>query len=292
MGRIEVRRLGEGRALSAVIPSRDGWRGGNVPRLIAALEAQTVRPDEIVLAVGYSPCGRAHNAAARSASGEVLVFLDDDVMPGSSCLLARLAGTLRDTPGAGLVGASQLLPDGASLFARALARGSPRAPLPVQSAFVETDMATHAAMAIRREVYWRAGGEPHDTRRADDQVLRARVRALGLRVGVAPAAWVTHPLPGSLGPYLAARFRDGEAAALDARLRPDLIYDTPDAASSLAPQLTPSSLGAWRRGTGFLRSLQGFPPVPLGQLAYLAGYAKGWSRPGPLPEPTPEERAA
>ena len=289
MGRIERRVLGAAvPAVSAVIPSRDGSRGGNVPRLVEALAAQTRPPDEIILAVGFSPCGRAHNAGARAAGGEVLVFFDDDVMPGTDRLIERLLAGLEE---AGLAGASQVPPGDASAFARALARGSARSELPVQSAFVETDMATHAAMALRREVYWKAGGEPHDTQRADDQVLRARVRALGLKVGVAAGAWVTHPLPGSLRPYLSARWEDGKAAAHDARVRPDLIYDTPDAGSAARPRVTPRPLRALRWGARFLRQAAGLTPVPLGQLAYAAGYAKGCLLPIDLPAPAPEERA-
>lgn len=292
VGRIERRVLGPAPPIvSAVIPSRDGFREGNVPGLIQTLRSQTRPPDEIILAVGFSPCGRAHNAGARAAAGEILIFLDDDVMPGTDLLVARLLAALAEVPGAGLVGASQRLPEDANAFARALARGSARAILPVQSAFVETDMATHAAMALRREVYWRAGGEPHDTGRSDDQVLRARVRSLGLKVGVAAGAWVTHPLPASLGPYLAARCRDGMAAAHDARVRPDLIYDTPDAGSAGRPRVTPRPLRALRWGARFLRQAAGLTPVPLGQLAYAAGYAKECLLPSALPEPAPEERA-
>ncbi len=291
VGRIERRTLRPTPpVVSAVIPSRDGSRGGNVPRLLQALASQTRPPDEIILAIGFSPCGRAHNAGARAAGGAVVVFLDDDVMPGTDRLLARLLAAL-EGEGVGLAGASQCLPADANAFARALARGSARAVLPVQSTFVETDMATHAAMALRREVYWHAGGEPHDTERADDQVLRARVRALGLKVGVAAGAWVTHPLPASLGPYLAARCRDGRAAAHDARVRPDLIYDTPDAGSAARPRVTPRPLRALRWGTRFLRQAAGLTPVPLGQIAYATGYARECLAPRSLPEPTPEARA-
>lgn len=292
MGRIERRERvpGAPASVSVVIPSRDGVRGGNVARLLAALDAQTRPPDEVVLAIGYSPCGRAHNAGASAARGGVLVFLDDDVMPGTPRLLERLVETLAGEPGAGLVGASQCLPPDAPAFARAIARGSPRAQLPVQSAFVVTDMATHAAMAIRRDLYRDVGGEPHDTCRADDQVLRARVRARGLKVGVAGGAWVTHPLPASWGAYLGARFRDGAAAAHDARVRPDLIYDTPAADAVAVPRVTPRPLRALRWAARFAASLVSFTPVPAGQMAYAAGYLKGWALPETLVPLADEEK--
>ena len=290
MGRIERRELGGDPRVSVVIPSRDGDRGGNVGRLLSALQAQTLKPGEVVLAVGYSPCGRAHNAGASAALGEILVFLDDDVSLGSGRLLDRMVAALG--PEVGIAGASQLLPEDSPPFARSVAGGSSRAQLPVQTDFAVTDMATHAAMAIRKETYRRAGGEPHDTMRADDQVLRARVRALGLKVGVAPLCWVFHPLAPSLRPYLAARFADGEAAAHDARTRPDLIYDTPDAASSARPEVTPRPLRMLRWGGRFLGQCLSFTPVPLGQLAYAAGYLRGWAFPVRLPEPSTEERAA
>ena len=293
MGRLE-RRVPQGGdpRVSVVIPSRDGDRGGNVAKLVAALESQSLVPGEIVLAVGFSPCGRAHNAGARGASGEFLVFLDDDVTLGSPRLVERLVRTLEAEPGVGLAGAAQRLPEDSGCFARAVAAGSDRAELPVQTDFVETDMATHAGLAIRREVYWKAGGEPHDTQRADDQVLRARVRALGLKVGVAADAWVAHPLPASLPPYLAARFRDGRAASHDARVRPDLIYDTPDAASTERPRVTPLPLRALRWGFRFLRQAASLTPVPLGQVAYATGYAVDRLLPATLPAPSSEESAA
>ncbi len=279
-------------AISVVIPSRDGNRGGNVQRLLESLARQTLPPDEIVLAVGYSPCGRAHNAGARAARGEVLVFLDDDVTLGSEHLLERMVRALRTVPGAGLVGASQLPPGDSPAFALALVRGSARAQLPIQSAFVETDMATHAALAVRRDTYWQAGGEPHDTLRADDQVLRARVRALGLRVGVAGDAWVFHPQPAGWRPYLTARYRDGQAAAHDARLRPDLLFDTPDAASYVTPGLTPLEARILRWALRLVGQALSFTPVPIGQLAYAAGYLQARIRPQDLPDPAPEERCA
>lgn len=268
-------------SVTVVIPSRDGSRGGNVARLREDLAGQTLRaPVEIV--AGVSPCGRAHNVGARRARGDVIVFLDDDVRLGHARVVENLVRTLAAHPDVGIAGASQLAPPRANAFQRACVRDLPRAVFPVVGRMVDTDMATHAAMAIRRDLYERVGGEPEDLLRADDQVLRARVRAAGLRVVVAPDTWVYHPPPADWTSFWRSRVRDGVAAAHDRARRPDLLFDTPAGMVVRRTRRRPFAWRAGRAGLALARDVwTGRPLAVASRLLHAAGYAGGvcgWAR--------------
>ncbi len=278
----QASKSGEIPSITAVIPSRDGSRGGNVGRLAADLDGQTVRC-QVEVVVGVSPCGRAHNEGARRSRGEILVFVDDDVRLGHARVVENLVRVLVDHPDVGIAGASQLAPLSANPFQRLCARRLPRSVFPVVGRIVDTDMATHAAMAIRRDLYEKVGGEPEDLLRADDQVLRARVRDAGLRVVVAPDTWVFHPPPESWRAFARARMRDGIAAAHDRRKRPDLLFDAPEGAGVVRTVRRPFLWRAARAAGRFSADLLTGNVLSLAsRLLHGAGYAAGtlgWGRP-------------
>ena len=69
--------------VSIIIPSMDGYRDGNVPKLKESLSEQTYKDFEIHVVVGISPNGRARNEGVKRTTGEILVFIDDDVTFGN-----------------------------------------------------------------------------------------------------------------------------------------------------------------------------------------------------------------
>jgi glycosyltransferase involved in cell wall biosynthesis len=99
--------------LSVIIPALN--EANSLPGLLAALRGQTRPPDEIIVADAGStdntralaeaggarvvPGGRpgpGRNAGARAATGDLLLFLDSDVMPAAGFIAAALAEFQRD----------------------------------------------------------------------------------------------------------------------------------------------------------------------------------------------------
>lgn len=217
----------ENPSVSVVVPSRDGYRGGNVPKLIDDIKKQTHQNLELLLAKGITPCSRAHNVGAQSAKGEIVVFFDDDVRLGHNRVIENLIKPLLEDRSIGITGASQLIPPDANWFQRKISQEFSRVQFPVVSTIVESDMATHAALAIRRDVFIKVGRENEALMRGDDPDLRFRVRQAGYKVVVVPQTWVYHPPPQRLIDFLRKSIQSGRYAAYDFWHHPDLIYETP-----------------------------------------------------------------
>src|SRR5690349_23864423 len=111
--------------VSIVIPSRDGHRGGYVPRLLASVEAQTYTDREVVLVRGVEPQGRAINQGVRESKGEIVVVIDDDSRLADEHTIASLIAVLDADPKIGMAGASILLDPEATPFQRRAARQFP-----------------------------------------------------------------------------------------------------------------------------------------------------------------------
>ncbi|WP_417474972.1 glycosyltransferase [Luteimonas mephitis] len=144
----------------------------------------------------------ACNDGAALARGEFLVFLNNDTVPQPGWLDALLQ-TFTDHPGAGLVGAQLLYPDGRLQEAGGVVRndGSAdklgRLAAPMQPEFASVrrvDYCSGAAIAIRSEEFNAAGG--FDIRYApafyEDTDLAMSVRSRSLEVLCQPGSKVVH----------------------------------------------------------------------------------------------------
>jgi O-antigen biosynthesis protein len=151
----------------------------------------------------------ACNDGAALASGEVLVFLNNDTVPQPGWLDAMLA-TFDAQPDAGIVGAQLLYPDGrlqesgGVVFADGSAWNYGRfedADDPRYASLRDADYVSGAALAIPRALFAAVGG--FDPRYApayyEDTDLAFAVRAAGRRVLVQPAARVVHAEGGTAG---------------------------------------------------------------------------------------------
>lgn len=213
---------------SVIVPSLDGDREGNLSALLADLADQSLEDKEVLVVEGVRPNGRARNVGAARARGRYLAFVDDDVRLGHRDVLANLVAALEGDSSLGLVGPSQLPPPDATGFQRAAARQLPRMRFPVVDRTLDTDMVTHACLAIPADLWRAIGGEHDELVRGTDPDLRARVRGACRRVAVVRRTWAYHPPPESFGAMVRCAWRGGRGAAWVRRHHPDLAYDVPE----------------------------------------------------------------
>lgn len=213
--------------VSVVIPTCGDARARNVEALLGDLHNQTLRPSEIEIVRNVAPNGRARNVGASRTTGQVLVFLDDDVRLGHERILEELTRALEKSE-FGMVGTSQLLPPDSSPFQWSLARQLSRSQSPVVNDYIESDMVTTQCCAVRRDVYTRLGGFHEGLLRGVDPEFRKRVRTAGLAIVVVPNSWHYHPAPSSLAALTRVAFRDGYSSAQVYRQYPEAVLFNPE----------------------------------------------------------------
>jgi len=213
--------------VSLIIPSLSGSRGGNLKKLTQDISKQSFQPDEVVIVAGAKPCSRAHNIGVKAAKGEIIIFFDDDVRLGDREVIKNLLRVLEEKKDMGIVGASQVIPRSSNRFQKKCATQVYRSQSPIVKKVVESDMATHAGMAIKKSLYEKVGGEEEFLYRNDDTYLRYKIKKLGYKVVLVPNAWVYHPMPRNLFELIKRRFYQGIDQAHDYKFYPSYIYESP-----------------------------------------------------------------
>ncbi len=265
--------------LSIIIPTADGTRGGNLARLLEELRGQTLPRFEVIVVEGDRRQGRAINTGAAIARGDILVTMDDDTRLGHGDLLERLVAVFAEDSSIGIVGVSNVVPPDAPWIVRRAMRELPRRSSRLVDRVTDSDMAEHPCLAIRKDVFYRIGGEHEWIPRGLDPYLRQEVRRLGYRVVVAPRAWIHHLLPPSLRGILGQYYRNGVGAAYVAKFYPEFVID-----QTLDHRARPGTPGSrLTRGVRYagrvLASVVTLRWIYLATLAsYAAGYAWGMRR--------------
>jgi GT2 family glycosyltransferase len=149
------------------------------------------------------------NAGARASDADVLLFLNPDTIPPRD-LVAPLVAAL-DEPGVGVVGCKLVFPDGRIQSAGGVLgpdghgahRGWGEPDDGRWDAPADVDYVPGAALAIRRDLFWRLGGfhDGYFPGFYEDAELCLRARVAGLR-----ARWVPRPaIPHLESPVMSAR---------------------------------------------------------------------------------------
>lgn len=143
------------------------------------------------------------NRGARAASGEIVVFLNNDTLPLPGWLAALLQ-TFRDHPEAGAVGGKLVYPDGTLqeaggvIFSDAsganFGRGDPDPDAPLYCYVREVDYCSGALLATRRSLFEEVGGFDERYRPAyyEDTDYCFAVREKGFKVYYQPESVVVH----------------------------------------------------------------------------------------------------
>ncbi len=194
--------------------------------LLPTLRRQQPPPDEIIVIDSTSPDGSAaiaraagctvatvaqadfnhggtRNAAAKLATGDILVFMTQDALPANERFLAALTAPLREasldgrpaTTGAYARQIPYAEADPIERFARAW--NYPETPehrtsLDVPRLGIRANFFSNVAAAVRRDAFDAVGGFPEHTILNEDMVLCARLLARGNAVEYQPKAVVRH----------------------------------------------------------------------------------------------------
>jgi glycosyltransferase involved in cell wall biosynthesis len=228
------------RSVSVVVPCRN--EEAHIGRLLAAIGAQSVRPDDIVIVDGGStddtlgviseaaarlapivvrtivaPDDRlpaAINRAVREARGDVIVRLDGHSSPPPD-YIARAVSHLAD-PKVGVVGGIwQIVPGDDTPMGEGIARavshplGAGDAAYRIRSARTVTDMDTVPFGCFTRATWQLVGGLNESLLGNEDYEFNYRVRRAGLAVRLDPMMHSTYVARASLGALALQYFRYG-----------------------------------------------------------------------------------
>lgn len=242
----------------------------------------------------------ARNRGASVATGDPLIFLDADCIPGEGWLRAILAA---HEGGATVVGGSLALPPGLSATARCdyycgwylVHPRRPAGPVPHHPP---------PNISVRREAFLTTSGfseQPPFNYTNEERVWQAELRRGGHSIRFEPAAWVSHYNRPGFRNLLRRNYRWGytaiESKAQTGAARMAWIYRFPRLLIALSPILaiahTTYIIGCWLRA-GVVEPLLMLPMVLASRLAYIFGMAVGgirWMRHrgaaacGPRPQP-------
>jgi hypothetical protein len=162
--------------------------------------------------------------------------MDDDTRLGHDDLLERLVRAFDEDATIGIAGVSNLVPDDAPWVVRRAMRELPRRSSPLVDRVVDSDLAEHPCLAIRKTLFYRVGGEHEWVPRGLDPYLRREVRRAGYRVVVIARAWIHHLLPPTLGGILRQYVRNGRGAAYARKFYPNLVIAQATAHGRAAPR--------------------------------------------------------
>ena len=211
--------------LSIVIPTVDGYRDGHFPRLLKQLRQQSFQDFETIIVKGDPRQGRAINTGAALAKGRYLLTLDDDTRLGHQDLLKTLVQVMDTRPDIGMAGVPNLIPANASRLVRLVMEQVPRRSSPMVEKITVSDMAEHPCLIMRKDLFYRIGGENEMLPRGLDPYLRQAFRDAGFNVVVVPEVYIHHMPPSTPIKLIRQFFRNGIMACYVNKFYPQWVYE-------------------------------------------------------------------
>ncbi len=212
--------------ISIIIPTLGNERQESITQLLSHISKQKIDTEiEICQIRNISPAGKARNAGAEKAKGDILVFVDDDIRLEDNQAVSRLVSPLRQDKSIGVTFSSLLIPPDSSGFQRRYAKEIPRSEIGLVD--TQTDagaMSTHFC-AINRELFFKIGKFNEKLKRGEDPEFSYRLRQAGYRLVLVAKTYCYHPVPENLFQLTKLHFRNGRCTAFADRNYPQLNVD-------------------------------------------------------------------
>ncbi len=263
--------------VSLIIPSYDGYRNGNVPKMIQKILDSGFESLEILIVKAVSPNGRARDEGVKAAKGNYFVFMDDDVCPGSENIISALIDPFEQDHSIGMTGASYLLPPDAPKFQKQVAQQMERVECPVSPIRIESDMVCHACLAVPAKIYHETGGEHRDLISGTDPDFKARIRNRNYRIVIVPNTWVYMPTFETWKELCKKSYQGGKNSLRMQRWFPELVQPSGIKLEQPVAPKKSSILRILQRIKRILLDLIRFRWLSLtNQCLYSAGYFVEW----------------
>jgi len=214
--------------ISIIIPTFDAYRGGYFPKLLGQISRQSFSQFEVVVVRGDPRQGRAINIGAALAKGRYLLTLDDDSSMPNPETFSKLVAVMEKNPEIGVAGGNNVIPEDASLFLQQVMKQIPRRSWEPVQTVIDSDLAEHPLLMMRRGIYKRVGGENELIPRGLDPYLRQEFRKAGYRVVVVPGVNYSHLPPNSFTKLIKQFYRNGKQAAFCNKFYPQWVIETPE----------------------------------------------------------------
>ena len=161
------------------------------------------------------------------ARGQYLLILDDDSRLASKDTLKKLLEVIENDKTIGMSGGLNVILADASSFIKRTMREIPRRASPPVNEVIESDLAEHGLLIIRKDVFIKVGGENELIPRGLDPYLRLKFRQEGYKVVVVPGAYYSHLPPHTFIKLVKQFFRNGKQAAYCNKFYPQWVIETP-----------------------------------------------------------------
>jgi len=213
--------------LSVIIPTSDANRDGYFQNLLNQIKNQNFSGFELIIIRCDPLQGRAINIGVTLAKGKYILTLDDDTSLPDPETFRKLVKGIEESPDIGMAGGINVIPDNASPFIRRTMMELPRRTTPPVDVIVDSDLAEHPLLIMRKDVFLEIGGENEFIPRGLDPFLREEFRKAGFRVVVVPGANYSHLPPSTLLKLSKQFYKNGKKAAFCNIFYPQWVIETP-----------------------------------------------------------------